>query len=103
MGALFRIIGANMSYLNAAGNEPDARGGTAERGLRLGGQVLGTILILIGTYFAVLILGACIGILRDPGQSSASVAAMTKTLGLENAEVSSGKNQVPIGKASAGV
>ena len=92
-----------MSYLNPVENEPASREGSAAKGVRLGGQVFGLILIVVGAYYAVLILGACLSVLRDPGQTSSSVAAMTKTIGLDNAEVSSGKNQIPIGKASAAV
>jgi hypothetical protein len=92
-----------MTYPNPVEQESGEREGPASKGIRVGGQLLGLVLILIGAYYAVLILGACIGVLRDPGQTSASVASMTKTIGLEGAEVPSGKNQIPIGKACAGV
>ena len=71
--------------------------------VRVGGQILGVILVLIGAYFAVLILIACVGVLRDPARTGMSVATMSKTIGLEGVQITSGKDQVPIGRAAAGL
>jgi hypothetical protein len=92
-----------MTYTNQMEPETTRTEGAAVTTVRVSGQILGIVLTIVGAYFAVMILGSCIAVLRDPGQSSNSVTAMTKTIGLENAQVTSGKDQIPIGKVSAGV
>jgi hypothetical protein len=92
-----------MTYTNQMEQETAKSEGLATNSVRVGGQILGLVLTLIGAYFAIMILSSCIAVLRDPGQSANSVTAMTKTLGIENAQITSGKDQIPIGKISAGV
>jgi hypothetical protein len=94
--------GGRMTYTNQLEPETSEKG-MATRGVHLGGQIFGLLIAIVGAYFAILILGACIAVIRDPGQSAGSIATMTKTIGLEAAEVTSGKNQIPIGKVCAGV
>ena len=71
--------------------------------VRLGAQVFGAILVLIGTWFAVLILRSCIGVLEDPGQTATPVAAMSRVMGLEGVQIASGKDQIPIGRVAGEV
>jgi hypothetical protein len=95
--------GSDMSNTNLMQYELSEKRPSAVGGLRITGQILGGILILIGMYFSVLILIACVGVLRDPGQTGTSVAAMSKIIGMEGAQVTSGKDHVQIGRAVAGV
>jgi hypothetical protein len=92
-----------MSNLSMMEDELGQRQQSHADRVRLGAQVFGAILVLIGTWFAVLILRSCIGVLEDPGKTATPVASMSRVMGLEGVQIPVGKDQIPIGRTAGEV
>ncbi len=75
----------------------------ATRGFHLFGQLIGILLIVAGAYYALSVVSAGIHIIRQPGDLANALEPFAKTMNLEKAIVTVGKNDIPIGRAAAGI
>jgi hypothetical protein len=76
---------------------------TLGRALRIASQVIGMILIVAGSYYALWVASAALSVAREPGDLTPALTALAKALNLEEAVVPSGESKVPIGRVVAGV
>lgn len=76
---------------------------SADHYLRLGAQVVGLVLVLIGCYYTVSVLAGGISIVRHADAWDSSLTAMAKTLNVEGSEVPvAGGGKIPISRVIAG-
>src|SRR5262249_32862831 len=62
------------------------------------GQVIGLLLILVGSYFALSAIVTALGIIRDPAGMGPTLESMAKALGIEQVEIPAGEGKIPVGR-----
>jgi hypothetical protein len=95
-------MGYNIDYPDPSSGE----GGLSQpsgKVLRMIGQAVGLVLLLLGAFYGWSVLAATISALRDPAGLGPTLAAMATTLEMEGVTLPLGESKVPIGRTVAGV
>lgn len=66
--------------------------------LRAGGQILGVILLLIGVYYVLVLLGGVLSAANNPAVLEGRIASMAKTLDIEGAQLEVNNDKIPYGR-----
>jgi len=86
---------------DVSGLDEDARPDLARRLadlFRLGSQVVGVVLLLIGAYYGLQVLVDVLGALRNPANLEPALAGMVQLLGVQDLAIPVQGEKVPVGK-----